>query len=141
MVGINTLKDSPVGITERAFAFIIDLIITFGFSLLINVLFGYHILFIAVICSYFHAVFLPLFWDGYTVGKRLLGIRISHLTGKKLTLDTMIIRGFLVQLLYNITGGLLTIVSIYFVSTRKDNRSIHDLLARTYVTSNPPEYE
>lgn len=141
VICINTLKDSPVGITERALTLIMDLVITFGFSFLINILFDSRILIIAVIFSYFYAIFLPLLWNGYTVGKRIVGIRISHLKGKKLTFDTMIIRGFLGPVLYNITAGILTVVSIYLVVTRENKRSIHALLAQTYITSNPLENE
>ncbi|MBP3951671.1 RDD family protein [Bacillus suaedae] len=139
MIFINPVTDSPVGITERGFAFVIDLLIAFGIALLLNIIFGYQTLIIAVFFSYIYEVFLPLFWNGYTVGKRIVGIRIAPLSGEKLTLGTMIIRGFLIQILYNITAGLLTIISIYFVSTRVDKRSIHDLVAQTYVTANPPE--
>ncbi|WP_217587654.1 RDD family protein [Lentibacillus saliphilus] len=137
---MNILKDSPVGMTERGIALIIDLVITFCFALLINTIVDYHPVVIAVIFSYFYETFLPLLWDGYTIGKRILGIRIAHLTNKKLTLGAMIIGGFLAQLLYYILAGILLIASIYFVSTREDKRSIHDLLAQTYVTSNVPEY-
>ncbi|MBS3679854.1 RDD family protein [Ornithinibacillus massiliensis] len=139
MVLIDIIKDSPVDITERGFALMIDLVITIGFSILMHFLFDFHPLFVAIIFSYLYDVFLPLFWNGYTVGKRILGIRIACLTGEKLTLGTMIIRGFLAQLLYSITAGILLIASIYLVATRTDRRSIHDLLARTYVTSNIPE--
>ncbi|WP_339215024.1 RDD family protein [Ornithinibacillus sp. FSL M8-0202] len=139
MVLIDIIKDSPVDITERGFALMIDLVIAIGFSILMHLLFDFHPLIVALIFSYLYDVFLPLFWNGYTVGKRILGIRIASLTGEKLTFGTMIIRGFLAQLLYSISAGILLIASIYLVATRADRRSIHDLLARTYVTSNIPE--
>ncbi|MEN2467729.1 RDD family protein [Ornithinibacillus sp. JPR2-1] len=125
--------------TERGFALMIDLVIMIVFSFLMHFLFDFHPLIVALIFSYLYDVFLPLFWNGYTVGKRILGIRIASLTGEKLTFGTMIIRGFLAQLLYSISAGILLIASIYLVATRADRRSIHDLLARTYVTSNIPE--
>ena len=133
VIFINTLKYNPAGITERGVALIIDSIIIFTFALLFNMFFDYNVFVLAVILSYLYEIFLPLFWSGYTIGKRLLGIRIIHLTDKKLTLGTMIIR-VLAHILYSATAGILTFVSIYFVATREDRRSIHDLIAQTYVT-------
>ncbi|KGA97457.1 hypothetical protein AJ85_14130 [Alkalihalobacillus alcalophilus ATCC 27647 = CGMCC 1.3604] len=138
---MNRLMDSPVGVYIRAFSLFIDLIITFAFSFIIHLFLDFSVLLIAVVFSSLYAVFLPTFWNGYTLGKRLLGIRISHISGRRLTFTTMLIRDFFVPILYSTTAGILLMVSIYLVSTREDKRSIHDLLAQTYVTSNLPEHE
>ena len=146
---MNVLKDSPVGIIQRGFALLIDLIIIFTFALTLHLIFFNEsvsfasslILRVAAIFPFLYAVFLPLFWNGYTIGKRIVGIRIARASGEKLTLVTMIIRELLVNLLYYITFGILTLISIYLVSTRDDKRSIHDLLSGTYVTSNLTEQE
>ncbi|WP_416150072.1 RDD family protein [Salipaludibacillus sp. HK11] len=141
---MDVLKASPVGNIERGIALVIDLIITFTIALSLNLAFFHEIaisfLGIATGFSYFYAVFLPLFWNGYTIGKRIVGIRIANVSGEKLTMGTMVIREILVRnLLYYIAFGILTFVSIYLISTRNDKRSIHDLLSGTYVTSNLPE--
>ncbi|GGM19018.1 hypothetical protein GCM10011351_01000 [Paraliobacillus quinghaiensis] len=116
---MNILKSRPVGIPERAFATFIDIIITFTIVILIHFfIIDQPIIVMGVILSLFYAIILPVLWDGYTIGKRLIGIRISH-----------------------VSDGKLTIISIYLVHTRDDKRSIHDLLASTYVTSNLPEQE
>lgn len=83
---------------------------------------------------------LPLLWNGYTIGKRVVGIRIAPVACKKLTLLTLVIREFFVKtILYGAGFGVLSLISIYLISTRADKRSIHDLLAKTYITSNLPE--
>ncbi|WP_413376295.1 RDD family protein [Alkalihalobacillus sp. 1P02AB] len=138
---MNHLVDSPVGVYMRAISLFTDLIITFIFSFIIHLFLDLSMFLIAVVFSYLYAVFLPIFWNGYTIGKRLFGIRISQISGGKLTFTSMIIRGCFIPILYSSSAGILLIVSIYLVSTREDKRSIHDLLAQTYVTSNLPEQE
>ncbi|MFA9559520.1 RDD family protein [Evansella sp. AB-rgal1] len=146
---MNVLRDSPVGLFQRGFALFIDLIIIIIFALTLHLVFQNEsvsfesslILRLAASFPYIYAVFLPLFWNGYTIGKRLVGIRIARVSGEKLTLGTMIIRELLANLLYYVTFGILSLISVYLVSTRDDKRSIHDLLAGTYVTSNLPEQE
>ena len=139
---MNILKSSPVGIPERAFAALIDIIITFGSVFMIDIfIIDESIIVMAVVFSLFYSIILPVLWDGYTVGKRLIGIRISHVKGDKLTISTMLVRELIGTFLYNISVGVLTVISIYLVYKRDDKRSIHDLLASTYVTSNMPEQE
>ncbi|MBU9723012.1 MULTISPECIES: RDD family protein [Bacillaceae] len=142
---MNVVTDSPVGIVERFVAMALDLIIVFAiaFFLSITVYNGesfISFLFVsAVILSYLNTIFLPLLWNGYTLGKRIIGIRIEHVAGQRLTLLTMLIRELLIHTIYSATFGIVGVVSALFVSKREDKRSIHDLLAKTYVTSNLPE--
>lgn len=143
---MNTLTTSPVGVTERGFALIIDLIINVIISLIISFIFykgsfPFLNLFsiILVVLSPVYNITLPLFWNGYTIGKRIVGIRITPILNNRLRLRTLIFREFLVKnLLYYFGIGLLQLVSIYLISTRIDKRAIHDLLAKTYVTSHLP---
>lgn len=81
---------------------------------------------------------LPLFWAGYTVGKRALGVRIVRVDGRKLGIGTMLLRNLVAGIVYVLTLGIGIIVSAFMVGLRQDHRSIHDLIAGTYVTYDRP---
>jgi uncharacterized RDD family membrane protein YckC len=144
---MNTLSASPVGVIERGLALIIDLIINVIIALIIS--FVFHkanfpfldfFIIALVILSHVYSITLPLLWNGYTIGKRAVGIRIAPVSNNRLTLSTLIFRELLVKnLLYYFSMGLLQFVSIYLISTRDDKRAIHDLIAKTYVTNNFPD--
>lgn len=86
-----------------------------------------------------YTLILPVLWYGYTVGKKLLGIRIVKMDGSQVSIGTMLLRVIVgMYLIYGITFGIAAIVSAIMVATREDKRAIHDLVAGTYVTSNPP---
>lgn len=88
--------------------------------------------------NFLYMVIVPILWYGYTVGKRIMGIRIVRMDGKKLGIGTMLLRYLVAALVYAITLGIGFIVSAFMVGIRKDHRSIHDFIAGTYVTSNEP---
>lgn len=81
---------------------------------------------------------LPIFWYGYTVGKKALGIRIARVDGEKLGFGTMFMREVVANLVYVLTFGIGIIISAFMVGIRNDKRSIHDLIAGTYVTYDDP---
>ncbi|CFJ41051.1 RDD family [Mycobacterium tuberculosis] len=59
--------------------------------------------------------------------------------GSQVGIGTMLLRVFVgMYLVYGITLGIGAIVSAIMVAAREDKRSIHDLIAGTYVTSNNP---
>jgi uncharacterized RDD family membrane protein YckC len=87
---------------------------------------------------FLYGLIVPVVWYGYTVGKRLVGIRIARINGEKVSLWTMIKRNVIAGLVYGITFGIALIVSIFMVAFRHDKRAIHDMIAGTYVTQNPP---
>ncbi|NEU30055.1 RDD family protein [bacterium LRH843] len=86
-----------------------------------------------------YSLLLPVFWYGYTLGKRLCGIRIVKLDGSNVGIGTMLLRTIVSGFVYVITLGIAFIVSIFMVAFRKDKRSVHDMIAGTYVTYNRPE--
>lgn len=51
-----------------------------------------------------------------------------------MTLITMLIRTIVGNLIYLLSFGICFIISAFMVGMREDNRSIHDLIAGTYVT-------
>lgn len=87
-----------------------------------------------------YSMITPVLWYGFTVGKRLLGIRIVKVDGSKVGYWTMFLRVIVSGLIYSLTLGIGVIVSAFMVGLREDKRAIHDFIAGTYVTENPPEY-
>lgn len=72
---------------------------------------------------------------GQTVGKRLLGIRVVNLDGSKATLQTLLLKRYLVvQLIAEIPliGFLVSVLNALFIF-REDRRCLHDLIAGTKV--------
>jgi len=62
--------------------------------------------------------------------------------GKKLGIGAMLLRVLIAGIVYGITLGIALIVSVFMVVFRKDKRSLHDMMAGTYVTySKPGEIE
>lgn len=139
---------------------------------------------ITELAQFLYALLLPVFWYGYTVGKRVFKIRIIHMDGTDVGIWTMIKRTIIGGLIYVLptlitvtilsftvdtriwltflqdidlneefilsgfdftilTFGLfssviLLIVSAFMVGLSKSRRSIHDLIAGTYVTKQSP---
>lgn len=81
-----------------------------------------------------YATFLPLLWSGYTLGKRLLQIRISRTDFLPLSLGTMLLREIFGKMILGlITFGITILVSAFMIALREDKRGIHDLIAGTCV--------
>lgn len=88
--------------------------------------------------SYLYFILLPVFWVGYTVGKRILGIRIVNIDETDVNFWIMIKRHLIAGIIYGFTFGIGVIVSAFMVGIREDKRAIHDFIAGTYVTFYPP---
>lgn len=89
--------------------------------------------------SFLYYLILPVVWMGYTVGKRIVGVRIVKVDGGKVGIGTMLLRTFVTGLVYAVTLGIALIVSAFMVGLREDKRGIHDLIAGTYVTTDKPQ--
>lgn len=85
-----------------------------------------------------YSILVPILWYGYTVGKRIMKIRIVKVDGSKLGIGAMLMRVVVAALIYIVTLGIAAIVSAFMVGLREDKRAIHDLIAGTYVTYNSP---
>lgn len=83
-------------------------------------------------------ILVPYYWNGYTVGKRVTGVRIVRVDGGKLGFKNTILRMPVTQILYTISLLTLYIVTIIMIVLRKDKRAIHDFIAGTYVTTENP---
>lgn len=88
--------------------------------------------------SVLYPLLLPVIWFGYTIGKRIVGIRIVKINGEKAGFGTMLMRVIVASLIYIVTLGIAAIVSAFMVGLRKDKRAIHDFIAGTYVTYEKP---
>jgi uncharacterized RDD family membrane protein YckC len=80
----------------------------------------------------------PIYWSGYTIGKRIMGVRIVKVNGEKLGFGAMFLRTIVASLVYVVTLGIALIVSAIMVGVRQDKRAIHDFIAGTYVTTERP---
>lgn len=85
------------------------------------------------VISFLYSLLLPVFWNGYTIGKRICGIQIRKLDGKAPGIGTMILRNVVGGLIYALTLGVAAIVSAFMVGLREDKRAIHDFIAGTEV--------
>ncbi|WP_416720768.1 RDD family protein [Bacillus subtilis] len=81
-----------------------------------------------------YSILLPVFWRGYLIGKRICGIRIVKKDGSQVSLLTMFLQVIVAGLVYCITFGLGLIASLILIAVREDKRTLHDLIAGTYVT-------
>ncbi len=75
------------------------------------------------------------------IGKRICGIRIVKKDGSQVSLLTMVLRVIVAGLVYGITFGLGLIASLILIGVREDKRTLHDLIAGTYVTYASPGEE
>ena len=134
----------PAKLWQRFFARIIDGLIigvpivfllsfTIGYDFVIepraNFIFNLFMLLIVTV----YMISLPVTWYGWSVGKRLLGIRITHVNGQDVTWKVMVKRELFILVVYILTFGLFLLLSGVMMITRKDKRALHDLMADTKV--------
>lgn len=81
-----------------------------------------------------YGILVPVYWNGYTIGKRICGIRIRKFDFLEPPgLGTMLLRNLVAGIVYALTLGIGLIVSIFMVALREDKRSLHDFIAGTEV--------
>ena len=135
----------PAKLWQRIFARMIDGLIigvpivfllsfTVGYDFVIepraNFIFNLFMLLIVTV----YMIALPVIWYGWSIGKRLLGIRITHVNGQDVTWQMMLKRELFILVVYTLTFGLFLLLSGVMMITRKDKRALHDLMADTKVT-------
>jgi uncharacterized RDD family membrane protein YckC len=136
----NQTVIQPAGFWIRVLASILDTVIVMVPLTLISYLItgGWEGDIFTSILSLLYYLILPVIWFGYTVGKRMVGIRIAKVNGEKVGFGTMLMRVIVASLVYGITLGIGVIVSAFMIGLRNDKRSIHDFIAGTYVTYQKP---
>ncbi|MCD2138964.1 RDD family protein [Salinicoccus halitifaciens] len=135
----------PAKLWQRFFARIIDGLIvgvpivfilsfTAGYEFVINpgANFIFNIFMILIVTAYM--IVLPVIWYGWTIGKRLMGIRVTEVDGADVSWQTMLKRELFILVVYSVTFGLFLLLSCVMMITRKDKRALHDLMAKTKVS-------
>ncbi|TWI52932.1 RDD family protein [Halalkalibacter nanhaiisediminis] len=136
------MVERPAGFWIRLGATLIDGLLIAVVGLIVTTLIGISFEegeIIQNIMNLLYALILPVVWYGYTIGKRICGVRIVKLDGSNVGFGTMLLRVIVAMFVYVITLGIGLIVTIFMVAFRKDKRGIHDMLAKTYVTYKKPD--
>jgi uncharacterized RDD family membrane protein YckC len=86
------------------------------------------------ILSFLYSLLLPVIWGGYTIGKRICGIKIRRIDDHAPPgIGTMLLRIVVAGIIYALTLGIGVIVSAVMIGLREEKRSIHDFIAGTEV--------
>lgn len=114
-----------------------DLIILVPLYLSIVLVFGITLISQTIVLILFlsYLIILPVIWKGYTVGKKIMNVRIVQDDGSDVTAIIMLLRELSAFSLSMIGIGM---VSLLMVANREDRRSIHDFFACTIVLEEPP---
>lgn len=130
---------NPAGLWIRFGAALLDgIIIGIPLAIISLVLLGEADTWFTSSSQLIYSLLVPVIWTGYTVGKKILGIRIVKLDETDVDFWTMIKRDLIAGLIYGLTLGIAIIISVIMVGIREDKRAIHDFIAGTYVSFNPP---
>lgn len=145
-------------ISKRIFAFLIDTILlavlVYVFAIAAFLFFGKlpHLSNTSYFLYFAYVIILPYYWNGQTIGKKALSIKITSLTGGKLTFKMLIIRAvsfflffnglpWLMEKLlgYNMLTNILVLAYLLlytFYATKNNFRQMfHDILAKTKVVT------
>lgn len=84
--------------------------------------------------SFLYSLIVPVVWGGYTIGKRICGVKIRKVKDQTPPgIGTMLLRNVVAGIIYGLTFGVAAIVSAFMVGLREDKRSLHDFIAGTEV--------
>ncbi|SFF22944.1 Uncharacterized membrane protein YckC, RDD family [Paenibacillus catalpae] len=128
------------GFWRRFGAAILDgLIIGIPLAIISLIIFGKGDTLFTNIVSFLYSLLIPIVWNGYTIGKKICGIKIKRLDGMPIGIGTMLLRQLVGGLIYGFTFGIALIVSAFMVGLREDKRAIHDFIAGTVVVHDGEE--
>lgn len=135
----------PAKLWQRFFARILDGLIvgvpivfilsfTVGYDFVIDprANFIFNIFMMLIVTAYM--IILPVIWYGWTIGKRLMGIRVMQMDGTDVSWPAMVKRELFILVVYSLTFGIFLLLASVMVITRKDKRALHDLMAKTKVS-------
>lgn len=119
----------------RIIAWIDDLLLV-GVPILVGGItlfnFGMNALFFFIVMFTLYATVIPVLTSGYTLGKRIVGIRIISPSSEP-SFKTIVIRHIIAGIIYTLSCGVALIISMSMVKYRNDHKALHDLLAKTNV--------
>ena len=99
----TTMVENPAGFWVRFGAQVIDALIFFVLGLILGAVFSDGTSeWVSNIISFLYALLLPIFWYGYTVGKKALSVRIVKIDGSQVTFWTMIKRCIIAGIVYGV---------------------------------------
>ena len=127
------LQYQLASLSYRIFAWIIDFIIMLISSSTLGALVGWSSVlpyFVIIPIFFFYNLAFEMFWQGQTIGKRLLGIRVVTSDGEQMSLKALLLRWSFRFVDIGLSMGIVGILSVF---SNSRNQRIGDILANTIV--------
>ena len=132
----NIQLDYPLAsLADRLLAFLIDVLIIIGYSLLVTFLFinllnlgSIAMNILLFLPGFFYRLFAEIFFNGQTVGKNALNLKVIKLDGSTPSLGAYILRWLLEPIDFFITG-----LAVVVIILTKNGQRVGDILAGTTV--------
>ena len=123
------------------YGIIIDVIAGFSISLsLSDIIAVYRSIFISTLLVTAYYTLVPFLFDGQTLGKKFFRIKVVNERGEKASLKRLFIREVFGKYLLNFVSFFFGhIISFVLLQSRKDKKSIADILAATIVIDVDPK--
>ena len=123
------------------YGIIIDVIAGFSISLsLSDIIAVYRSIFISTLLITAYYTLVPFLFDGQTLGKKFFRIKVVNERGEKASLKRLFIREVFGKYLLNFVSFFFGhIISFVLLQSRKDKKSIADVLAATIVIDADPK--
>ena len=123
------------------YGIVIDVIAGFSISLsLSDIIAVYRSIFISTLLITAYYTLVPFLFDGQTLGKRFFRIKVVNEKGEKASLKRLFIREVFGKYLLNFVSFFFGhIISFVLMQSRKDKKSIADILAATVVIDADPK--
>ena len=123
------------------YGIVIDVIAGFSISLsLSDIIAVYRSIFISTLLITAYYTLVPFLFDGQTLGKRFFRIKVVNEKGEKASLKRLFIREVFGKYLLNFVSFFFGhIISFVLLQSRKDKKSIADILAATVVIDADPK--
>lgn len=81
-----------------------------------------------------YMILLPYYWNGKTIGRHIVGVRLQTVDGSPLTFGKIFVREFFFKFMWwMVTLGIGSIVDFIMVAARKDKLTIRDIVTKTEV--------
>lgn len=94
----------------------------------------FSLLLLGLLLSILYKPVLECLWNGRTLGKRLMGIRVAAPDGGKAGIGRLLVRELVGDLLLSsLSGGVTTLVSIFTASIGREHKSVPDYIASSIV--------
>ncbi len=86
------------------------------------------------VLSVCYMIILPYYWDGKTIGRNLVGVKLQSIDGSKLTIGKLFLREFVFKVLWWIvTLGIGAVIDFIMIAVREDKFAIRDIVTKTEI--------